>query len=438
MDLVAELKAAGVVGAGGGGFPTYAKLGSRAEIVIANGAECEPLLYKDVAVMEHQASAVIAGLGRAMEATGAGRGVVAVKAKQKRAVEAMRQAIGGSPLEVRLLGDHYPAGDEYELVHAVTGHRVPPAGIPLEVGIVVLNVETLANLARAAAGQPVTHKTVTLAGAVRNPVTVTLPIGTSLRDALPAAGGLATPDPVFFVGGLMMGEMTADQDVPLAKTTAGVVVLPADHRLVRARRRSPEAQRAVGKSACDQCRYCTELCPRYLLGYRVEPHQVMRGLGLGTGRGARFGELGLLCSACGLCTLYACPESLYPKEACDDAKRELGRIPAGGAPALGKLHALRAARRVPTTALLRKLGVAKYDCPAPLGGALPDPERVALALRHGAGVAGSPTVALGELVSRGQPLSRVAPTALGAPIHAPFAATVTSLESDRITLTRRT
>jgi Na+-translocating ferredoxin:NAD+ oxidoreductase RnfC subunit len=436
MDLREQLRRAGVVGAGGGGFPTHAKLGGRAEIVIANGAECEPLLHKDAAVMEHRAPAVVAGLGRAMEATGASRGIVALKAKQAPAADAIRRAARGSAIELRLLDDYYPAGDEYDLVHAITGRQVPPAGIPLEVGVLVSNVETLANLAAAAEGQPVTRKTITLAGAVQSPATISVPIGTSIRDALGAAGGLRVADPVFFVGGLMMGEMTTDPDRPLTKTTAGVVVLPGVHPLVERRARPAAAKRAVGKSACDQCRYCTELCPRYLLGYRVEPHQVMRGLAFSPATGARWGSLGWLCSACGLCTLYACPESLYPKEACDDAKLE--RIAPCSAPAAAKPHGLRDARRVPTRALVARLGIAEYDRPAPLGADLPDPERVVLPLRQGAGVPGDPTVARGDPVRAGEPLSTVPPDAIGAPIHAPFAAIVSSVESDRITLTRRT
>ncbi|MBN1608002.1 MAG: 4Fe-4S dicluster domain-containing protein [Polyangiaceae bacterium] len=438
MDLREQLRRAGVVGAGGGGFPTYAKLGRRAQIVIANGAECEPLLHKDAAIMEHRASAVVSGLLWAMKATGASRGIVALKAKRARAARAIEQAIDGSTVEICLLEDYYPAGDEVDLVFTAVGLQVPSAGIPPDVGVLVCNVETLANLAAAAEGQPVTRKTITLAGAVGSPATLTVPIGTSIRDALGAVGGVRAADPVFFVGGLMMGELTTDAQRPVTKTTAGVVVLPRAHPLVERRMRPAVAQRAVGKSACDQCRYCTELCPRYLLGYRVEPHQVMRGLGFSPAAGARWGSFGLLCSACGLCTLYSCPESLYPKEACDDAKRELGRVAASSAPRAAKPHGLRDARRVPTRALVARLGIAEYDHPAPLGADLPHPERVTLPLRQGAGTAGNPLVSPGDRVHLGQPLTAVPPDALGAPIHAPFAAVVGSVDSGHITLDRRT
>jgi len=123
-----------------------------------------------------------------MEAVGAKTGVIAVKAKKVQAVEAVEAACRKSEVKVQLLGDYYPAGDEYDLVHEVTGRLIPPAGIPIQVGVVVNNVETLVNIAAAAAGKPVLHKTLTVAGAVREPVTLHVPIGTSFRACLEAAG----------------------------------------------------------------------------------------------------------------------------------------------------------------------------------------------------------------------------------------------------------
>src|SRR5581483_1821695 len=145
MSLADKVKKAGVVGAGGGGFPTHVKLAATADAVIANGAECEPLLHKDAAVMEHDAANVVRGMLLAMEAVQARDGVVGIKAKNAHAVDAIRAACAGTAVRVHLLGDYYPAGDEYDLVHEVTGRLIPPAGIPLNVGVVVCNVETFAN-----------------------------------------------------------------------------------------------------------------------------------------------------------------------------------------------------------------------------------------------------------------------------------------------------
>lgn len=437
MNLVEQVKRAGVVGAGGGGFPTHVKLAAKADTVIANGAECEPLLHKDAAVMEHRAAEIVEGMLLAMEAVGASQGVIGIKAKKTEAVAAMQAACAGTPLRVHLLGDYYPAGDEYDLVYTITGRLIPPAGIPIQVGVVVCNVETLANIAAAARNKPVTHKFLTVAGAVEKPVTLLVPVGTSLRDCIEAAGGATTPDPVLCIGGLMMGETTDKLDTPVVKTTTGVVVLPRTHRVIQRKLKPPAVQNAIGKSACDQCRYCTEYCPRFLLGYAVEPHQVMRSLAFTATGKDYWNHWAALCCACGLCTLFACPEELFPKEACDQSKAEMKK--AGikwTGPTEVKIHPMREGRRVPIKALARKLHIGQYDKPAPLQAETLSPSRVVLPLKQGAGASNQPLVKVGERVQAGQMLGQIPDNALGAVIHAPFDARVAEVTGDAIILTR--
>ncbi|MBM3878252.1 MAG: NADH dehydrogenase subunit [Verrucomicrobia bacterium] len=436
MTLAEQVRQAGVVGAGGGGFPTHVKLAAKADTVIANGAECEPLLHKDAAVMEHQAKALVRGMQLSMAAVGAPDGVIAIKAKKQRAVEAVQAACHGTAVRVQLLGDYYPAGDEYDLVFTVTGRLIPPAGIPIQVGVVVNNVETLVNVAAAHEGKPVTHKTVTLAGAVRRPVTLSVPVGTTFRDAIEATGGFATDQPVLCIGGLMMGETTEDLDAPITKTATGVVVLPRDHRIVQRKLKPAAAQNQIGKSACDQCRYCTEYCPRFLLGYAVEPHQVMRSLAFTATGNDYWNQWAALCCACGLCTLYACPEELFPKEACDQSKVEMRRagLKWTGASTV-KPHGMREGRRVPIKTLMKKLYIQQYDDPALWQAATLEPAQVVLPLKQSAGVANQPLVKPGDRVQAGQALGQIPPNALGAVIHAPFAGRVASV-TDRIVLER--
>jgi len=435
MSLIGPVRAAGVVGAGGGGFPTHVKLGAKADTVIANGAECEPLLHKDAAVMEQFSAAVVHGVELCCAAVGARDGVVAIKAKNHHAVETMRAACHGTQVRVHLLGDYYPAGDEYDLVHEVTGRLIPPTGIPIQVGVVVNNVETLANVTAAAEGRPVTRKTLTLAGAVRRPVTVTVPVGSSYRDAVTLAGGLTTTDPVLCIGGLMMGETTLDLDTPITKTSTGVVILPREHRVMRRKLTPPRAQAAIGKSACDQCRYCTEFCPRYLLGYAVEPHQVMRSLAFTATGETAWNQWAALCCSCGLCTLYACPEELFPKEACDDAKAALRRegLKWTG-PTEVRVHPLHEGRRVPIKSLVRKLDLGPYDLPAPWIESDLRPPRLVIRLKQNAGAANQPLVRPGDRVQAGQPVGEVPPNALGAPIHAPLAGRVAEVNETAIVL----
>ncbi|MCM2255681.1 MAG: 4Fe-4S dicluster domain-containing protein [Vicinamibacteria bacterium] len=436
MSLIEHVRKAGVVGAGGGGFPAHVKFGAKAEIVIGNGAECEPLLHKDAAVLEHHAQDVVRGMELVMDAVGAREGVLGVKEKKKAVVAAAQAACQGSRVRVHLLGDYYPAGDEYDLVFEVTGKLIPPQGIPLQVGAVVSNVETLAQVAAAAKGHAVTRKMVTIAGAVAQPSTFEVPLGITYRALIEAAGGPTCADPVLQIGGMMMGRTSESLDVPITKTDAGAIVLPREHKTIERKLRPKEAQARIGRSACDQCRYCTEFCPRFLLGYAVEPHQVMRGLGFTSQGTAQWNPWASLCCSCGLCTLYACPEDLYPKEACDDAKVELkatGFKWTGPAPT--KPHPFHDGRHVPIERLVSKLGITAWDKPAPLRPLPQEPSRLVLPLKQSAGVAVVPAVKAGQKVKAGELLGEPPAGALGALLHAPVAGRIESV-TDVIVLVR--
>src|ERR1017187_3074495 len=437
MTLADKVKQAGVVGAGGGGVPAHVKLAAKADTVIANGAECEPLLHKDAAVMEHFSAQVVKGMLLSMEAVGAKDGIVGIKAKKKGAVEAMEAACKGTPVRVNLLGDYYPAGDEYDLVYTTTGRLIPPAGIPIHVGCVVNNVETLVNIAAAAEGRPVIEKTLTIAGAVNHPVTLTVPIGMTFREVIEVTGGFATNDPVLCLGGLMMGETTDNLETPITKTSTGVVVLPREHHTIQRKLKPAKVQAKIGKSACDQCRYCTEYCPRFLLGYDVQPHAVMRTLAF-TSTGAEYwNQLASLCCSCGLCTLYACPEELYPKEACDDSKAEMRKA---NLKWTGKMevkpHAMREGRRVPIKSLMRKMHILQYDHPAHLEKISFQPKRAVLLLKQNAGSPNISLVKAGDRVSAGQQIGEIPEKAMGAIIHAPFAGVVETVTDKHIILNR--
>lgn len=433
MNLVEKVRLAGVVGAGGGGFPTHIKLNAKVETVIANGAECEPLLHKDAVIMEEEAAGLVRGMELAMEATGAWEGVVGIKGKKKHAVEAVTAACQGSRVRVQLLGDYYPAGDEFDLVYNVTGKLIPPGGIPLNVNVLVNNVETFVNIAAANEGRPLTEKMLTIAGAVNSPVTLKVPIGTTFRECIRHAGGLATDEPVLVIGGLMMGQHTDDLDTPVTKTSTGVVILPRSHHVIQRKLKPAQVQAKIGKSACDQCRYCTEYCPRFLLGYAVEPHQVMRTLAF-TGTGAEyFNQWAAMCCSCGLCTLYACPEELYPKEACDDAKGAMRRAQMKWTgPMNPKPHPMADGRRVPIKTLTKKLHVQDYDLPAPFSKENVSPKRLVLPLKQSAGTACVAKVTVGDRVAAGQIIAEPAPNAMGAILHAPFEGVVREVNAQQI------
>ncbi len=138
-----------MVGSGGAGFPTHVKLEAQAEWYLANGAECEPLMHKDRELMVHFGREVVDGLEKAADCVQAQKTAIGIKSKNRNAIDAIQAAIRRDSMHVHEFGDFYPAGDEYELVYGITGRLIPPQGIPLNIGVVVNNIETLVNISRA-------------------------------------------------------------------------------------------------------------------------------------------------------------------------------------------------------------------------------------------------------------------------------------------------
>lgn len=444
-DQVAALaRTAGVVGAGGGGFPLHAKLARRADspvvdTVIANGAECEPLLHKDAELMAHHAAQIVEGLQLAMAAVGARHGILGLKSKHTAAIAAFGPLLPGTGIDLHELGDFYPTGDEYILVYETTGRLIPSAGLPLDVGCIVSNVESLYNLAAASRGEPVIRKMVTVAGAVAEPFTGWVPIGVDLAWLIEQAGGATSADVAYYVGGVMMGKLQRDDALPVTKTTAGVIVLPGDHHLVQ-RAETPEtAKHRIGKSACDQCSYCTELCPRYLLGHDLEPHKVMRGLLFSLEGEDTWNHWGTLCCECGLCSLLACPEDLFPREACQQAKADLlpqgrGRLGPRETPKAIQPHPMYESRHTPLKQLVQRLGLRPFDGPSPMRSPDTLPSQLVLPLKQHAGAPATPQVTPGQRVRQGDLIADVAATDLGAPLHAPVNGTIEAVDDQRIIL----
>ena len=417
--LSEKLRECGVVGAGGAGFPTSVKAQSRVEFMIANGAECEPLIHKDAELMKHFPGEILAGMTRMMDEVGARSGKFGLKTKNQASLEALKGALRDPRIEFVLLGDFYPSGDEYELVYTATGRLIPPAGIPLQVGCVVNNVETLYNVHLAEQGTPVTQKFLSVCGAVKEPKSFWAPVGTPFRDLIAMAGGATVSEFGIFVSGIMMGTLTFDLDEVVSKTTGGLIVLPRDHYLLTRKTRSQDEMNRIGKSACDQCSYCTEFCPRYLLGYEVMPHKVMRSLGFTMTGGDIWNQWSELCCACGLCTLYACPEDLYPKEACDDGKKD--RRAAGLKFVQQKpvqVHPMKEYRRVPLNQLRHRLKVEDYEGETPFQESPCRPAVVRIKMKQHAGQAATPAVEQGRKVKKGQAVGRVEASKLGADVHA--------------------
>lgn len=428
-----RVAAAGVVGAGGAGFPTHVKLSSQVEWLIANGAECEPLLYADQALMEHRAAAIVRGLVLARKATGARRTVIALKAKYRAAREALAGPAAEAGIELFPMDDFYPAGDEHIIVHQVTGRTIPSGGIPLHVGAVVQNVETLANIARAVDEErPVITKFLTVAGAVRSPVTVEAPIGVPLGALVELAGGPTVADYVLMEGGVLMGRLAGPEE-PVTKRTGGVVVLPRQLRWVQ-RLAQPWEIDKKQTTVCIQCNFCTELCPRYLLGHHMFPNKAMLQVNYSPDdEAARLGAY--LCCDCGLCEAFACPELLMPRQAVIHIKQELSRQGIRyrpGATPEREPHPFIAERRVPSHRVEERIGVSQYDRKAPLVEAAVACPAVSIRLDQHIGSPAEPLVREGDTVTAGQLIARPPEGALGAVVHSSVTGRVTVITRQAI------
>ena len=424
-DMIEKVRAAGVVGAGGAGFPTHVKLSASADTVIANGAECEPLIDSDRQLLKREPEKVIRGLEAAMTAVGANRGVIALKAKHKDLVRTLGDLISDKKkLELFLLGDFYPAGDEHVLVYEVTKRVVPMGGIPINKGVLVDNVYTLKAVSDALDGKSFTYRYVTVAGEVNEPKVALVPIGMAIEETIDkAAGGIRGTGRKVIVGGPMMGRMEEDLQKPVLKTTNAILVLPGDSRTVELKSTSLKAVVRRSRSACCQCSYCTDMCPRFLLGHDLSPHKIMRVLPYIQGEldtGLVYSAA--LCSECNLCGYYTCSMGLSPNSINvmlkGLVKTDLAKMK------MSEVNEYRDDRKVPVKRLTARMGLQGYEADLEFDDRQIMTERLTLPLKQHIGEPCVPVVEKNDRVKAGQVVARAAEGRLGADLHTPFAGTV--------------
>lgn len=431
-----HVKAAGVVGAGGAGFPTHVKLQAQVDTFLVNAAECEPLLKVDQQLMARQAARLIRGLCYAMAATGASTGIIALKEKYREAINALTPLLAEG-IRLHILPDVYPAGDEVLTIWMATGRRVPPAALPVSVGVVVNNVQTVLNIARAVEQHyPVTRRTLTVNGAVKTPLTVTVPVGTSLREVLALAGGATVPDPGFINGGPMMGSLIPSLDSPVTKTTGGLLVLPKTHSLIQRRLQDDKTVLALAKTVCEQCRLCTDLCPRHLIGHPLSPHLLVRAVNYQQTATPQILLSALTCSECNVCESVACPVDISPMRINRMLKRELRAQNQRYEGPLLAADEMANHRLVPIKRLIARLGLNDWYHDAPFTETDHQPQQVTLLLRQHIGASATPCVNKGEKVMRGQCVADVPAETLGAAIHASIDGIVSDITEQAITVIR--
>ncbi|MCP4158909.1 MAG: electron transport complex protein RnfC [Deltaproteobacteria bacterium] len=436
-QVVEKIKNAGIVGAGGAGFPTHIKVNADVDTVLVNGASCEPLLMSDPYLMEKEIDTVVEGLNTILDCTGAKKGCICLKGKHAKAMKSVQDAVDkDSTGRITLfeLKDFYPSGDEQVLVKEVTGRTVPEAGIPLQVGVVVSNVESLFNIAKAMKDIPLTERYVTVTGEVGQDMVVKVPVGTIVSDLLEFAGGSKIADYRVVDGGPMMGRVLTDIDQPVTKVTSGLIVLPPDHNVVSQKVMDPAKIRKITGTVCCQCTHCSELCPRKLLGHSINPHKIMRSLSFGDiDNKARLEAL--LCCECGACEKFACPMGISPREVNALIKKDLMKdgIRWEGTGEEPKNHPFRNTRYIPTKRLMQRLNITKYDThPTLVEGFVPDMVKIPLTQHIGAPAVCK--VNVGDHVVKGDLIGEIPENALGARIHASIDGLVENIEAGVVTI----
>ena len=437
-NLIDIISQSGIVGAGGAGFPTHVKVNAQAEYVIINGAECEPLLRVDQQLMATETEKILEALKLVMEQVGASKGVIALKGHYHDAINSFNKIIGRyEGMSLHLLPNFYPAGDEQVTVYEVTGRIVPEGGIPLMVGCIVSNVETMLNIYNAYYNdEPVTDSYVTFAGEVKNHVTMKLPLGMTVAEALELAGGVTVKGPYVVInGGPMMGKHVP-LDSKITKTTKGLIVLPEDHKLIQDVKMDVSKMLHQAKAACCHCSMCTEVCPRNLIGHRIAPHKTIRFASYGTlCDGSETPMIAFLCSECRLCQ-YACIMNLQPWKVNHELKGIMAKQ--GIRNSLNNkpeaTHPMREYKRFPIKKLIADLGLNKYNVAAPMAELTKEIDHVSIPVAMHIGAPAVPCVNVGDSVEKGDVIAKPAEGKLGACIHASISGTVKAIADGCITI----
>ena len=292
--IVPAIQAAGICGLGGASFPTHVKLtipaGKACNCIIVNGAECETHVTADHRLMLEAPGRIIDGLRLAMKATGVTRGIVAIEDNKKDAITAMQQAIAGlEGISVMSLYTKYPQGSEKQLIYAVTGLEVPSKGLPIDVGVVVLNASTCAAISDAVLlGKPLVERVTTVTGCVKEPKNLLIPIGAPYAEAVEACGGYTEEPYKLIMGGCMTGLCAPSDELPVIKGNNCVIAL------------TKKACPPYEEGPCIRCGRCIDVCPMGL-----HPYRIRNMCDKGDLKGAEALNV-MECVVCGCCS-YICP-----------------------------------------------------------------------------------------------------------------------------------
>lgn len=296
-EIVARIMESGVVGMGGAAFPSHVKLtvpeGKHVDHLLINGVECEPYLTSDHRLMLEKPKEIIVGIKILMRSLGVEKAIIGIEDNKHDAIELFQELLrNDAGITVEALEVHYPQGGEKQLIQALLNREVPSGGLPADVGVIVHNVGTTFAIYEAVQkNKPLVERVVTVTGKeVKQPSNFLVRIGTPVIDLLIAAGGVPEGTGKIVSGGPMMGKAIADLDVPVAKGTSGILLIPDE-----------ESKRAEIYN-CVHCGKCIEACPMGL-----EPYRLLLLSKKGNNERAREEHI-LDCIECGSCS-FVCPSN---------------------------------------------------------------------------------------------------------------------------------
>ena len=431
--LKEQIAKAGIVGAGGAGFPTQFKLARGMDYLIINGAECEPLLYTDYQILTHFGKELIDTLHELLEICEIKQGIIGIKKKYNELISTLRDYTQRYPeIHIQAVDNIYPVGDEVTLIYECTGRVIPRGELPASQKVVEINVETLLNIGRCLRnGEPVTHTYMTVGGAVPNPKVVKAPIGIKVRELLKLIGIEDLEDKSILVGGPMMGQF-GDLDTLITKTTKGILILPQDHILHKLKGSPDMSTVKRAMSSCSQCRMCTDLCPRNRLGHKVEPHKVMNAIANGLTSHYEGIETALGCCGCNVCSYFACHHELSPSKFMTLIKKELLAHGERGVKDLNPVPKKDIGTKVVASRLTSRIGLGQYDQKAQWDEITLVPSIVTISTRQHIGKKAKVLVQAGDQVEVGSLIAQMDEEGISANIHASVTGKVLCVQEDQI------
>ncbi len=414
---------AGIVGAGGAGFPTHKKFSRDVKQIVVNAAECEPLMMVDHHILKHHFGAMIKTLNLLIDVMGAEEAIIGIKGKNIPLLDKkLVQGLEGTKVKICEIPDIYPAGDEVVLVYETTGKIIPEGSIPLMVGVMVINAETVYNIYSAVIkGEKMTQKYLSIGGDTERDMIVRAPIGMKISELLAVCGYTNLEGKALINGGSMMGKLINTETDVVTKTTKGILIFPETHSVVQRRRMPMSMTLKRAASACCNCSMCSDMCPRYLLGYNIRVDKALRAASHSEVQNVEAFTQSALCCGCGICTAIACQQMLNPQAISMEIKGELARqgFRRQNNIAPEKVRSEREGRLVPSSVLIDRLGIRKYvKNDVPRVNIEFSPKTVYIPLSQHVGKPASAVVKPGDKVKCSDVVAVTDKSALGTTMHA--------------------